>query len=100
MLAGLYMIWHRARNTGLLWSNKQLLGTLLLGWGIFNLAEGVVDHEVLGLHRVNETVPLGHRIYWDIGFLAWGVALAVAGAAITRAGTREMANAESGLQAR
>jgi len=45
---------------------------MLLGWGVFNLIEGVIDHEILRLHQVNETVLAAQRIDWDIGFLLWG----------------------------
>lgn len=62
VLAGLYVIWRRPRRRELLWSNLQLLGGMLLGWGIFNLVEGVIDHQILKIHQVNETVPPEQRI--------------------------------------
>lgn len=43
-----------------------------MGFGISNLVEGIVDHHLLGLHHVNETVPREQWIYWDVGFLIWG----------------------------
>lgn len=52
-------------------------GGLLLGWGVFNLAEGIVDHEILGIHHVRD--DLGGPIGWDLGFLAFGLALALIG---------------------
>jgi uncharacterized membrane protein len=73
---------------------------MLLGWGVFNLIEGVIDHEILGLHQVNETVPVGQRIYWDIGFLLWGAAMTVVGATMARAGAQEVLDAKGRLQAR
>ena len=84
------------------WSQRLFaaLGALLLGWGIFNLVEGVVDHEIFKLHQVNETVPHEQRIFWDIGFLLWGAAMLVIGSAMTRAGTQGRVHAESSLQAR
>jgi uncharacterized membrane protein len=100
VLAGLYLLWQRARRSGRRWSRWQCLGAILLGWGIFNLVEGVIDHEILRLHQVNETVPNGQRIFWDIGFLLWGTAMIVMGAAMTRAGAQEEAHAEDSLQAR
>ena len=50
-----------------------------MGFGMFNLIEGIVDHHILGLHHVNETVPREQWIYWDIGFLAWEAAMVVGG---------------------
>ncbi|MGY4625305.1 DUF2243 domain-containing protein [Bradyrhizobium sp. USDA 4486] len=52
VLAGLYLLWQRARGTEPGSTSRQCIGTVLLGWGIFNLVEGVVDHEILGRHRV------------------------------------------------
>lgn len=100
LLAGLYLMWQRARGSELRWSSWQCLGAILLGWGIFNLVEGVIDHQILKLHRVNETVPDEQRIFWDIGFLLWGAAMVIMGAAMTRAGKREGADAGGSLQAR
>jgi uncharacterized membrane protein len=100
VLAGLYLLWQRARGSEPQWTSQQCIGAVLLGWGIFNLVEGVVDHEILGLHRVNETVPEGQRIFWDIAFLLWGAAMLVMGVAMARAGAREDVHAEGRLQAR
>lgn len=85
----LFILWRAAHRRHLAWSSKLLTGTLLLGWGIFNLVEGAVDHELLGVHHVNELVPQNQRIYWDIGFLAWSLVMFVAGWMIMRAGERE-----------
>ncbi|MGY3469902.1 putative membrane protein [Bradyrhizobium sp. LM6.11] len=72
VLLGLHVLWQRARTPDLHWSRRQCIGAVLLGWGIFNLIEGVLDREILRLHQVNETLPDGQRIFWDIGFLLWG----------------------------
>ena len=60
-----------------------------LGWGTFNLVEGVVDHQILGIHHVNETVPREQWIYWDLGFLAWGAAMVVGGWYLLKRGREE-----------
>lgn len=57
------------------WSSH--LGLLLLGWGVFNLVEGVVDHLLLGVHHVRD--DLGGPASWDIAFLVLGAALSVTG---------------------
>ena len=46
--------------------------------------EGIVDHHLLGIHHVNETVPHSQRIYWDVGFLFWGAIMLVVGWAILK----------------
>jgi uncharacterized membrane protein len=59
------------------------VGLLLAGWGVFNLVEGTVDHLLLGIHHVRD--DLGGPIGWDLGFLAFGLVLVAAGAALTAA---------------
>ncbi len=78
-LAGLILLWRAARQPHDRWPAGLLLGSILMGFGIFNLAEGLVNHQLLGLHHVNETVPREQWLYWDMGFLASGVILAALG---------------------
>ena len=89
VVAGLALLWRAARLPHAPWSTKHLVGLLLIGWGGFNLVEGVVDHQILGIHHVNETVPRDQWIWWDIGFLLWGAAMLVGGWLLARAGARE-----------
>jgi uncharacterized membrane protein len=81
---GLTVLWRAAHKSHLRWSGKLFLGTMLMGFGIFNLVEGVVDHQLLGIHHVNETVPRDQWIYWDIGFLIWGALMLIGGWALSR----------------
>jgi uncharacterized membrane protein len=90
---GLGLLWRAAHRTHIRWSTKMLIGTMLMGFGLFNLAEGIVDHHLLGLHHVNETVSREQWIYWDIGFLIWGAAMLVGGWLLWRSGRRDTANA-------
>ena len=39
-----------------------------MGFGLFNSAEGAVDHHLFGIHHANEAVPLEQRVHWDVGF--------------------------------
>lgn len=86
---GLGMLWGTARLRHVTWSGKLLVGTLLVGWGLFNLVEGIVNHHLLGIHHVNETAPQDQWIYWDLGFLAWGAVMLVGGWLLVQAGRRE-----------
>jgi uncharacterized membrane protein len=63
---------------------RSHLGGLLAGWGLFNLVEGLIDHQVLGIHHVRD--DLGAPLDWDLGFLAFGLALVVVGLALVRSG--------------
>jgi uncharacterized membrane protein len=89
VLFGLFILWRAAHRTHIRWSGKQLAGTLLMGFGLFNLVEGIIDHQLLGIHHVNETVPRDQWIYWDIGFLVWGVLMLVGGWGLMRRGQHE-----------
>jgi uncharacterized membrane protein len=70
---------------------------MLIGFGLFNVVEGVVDHHLLGIHHVNETVPPGQWIYWDIGFLVWGAVMFIAGWRLLRTGQKETSRTPSGV---
>jgi uncharacterized membrane protein len=89
VVLGLILLWRAAHRSHLWWSGKLLAGTLLIGFGAFNLVEGIVDHQILGLHHVNETVARENWIYWDVGFLIWGAAMVIAGTLLFRAGKRQ-----------
>jgi uncharacterized membrane protein len=58
------------------------VGLLLAGWGAFNVIEGVVDHQLLGLHHVRD--DLGAPLGWDLAFLALGALLIAVGVALWR----------------
>jgi uncharacterized membrane protein len=63
-------------------------GLVIAGWGIFNLVEGIVDHQILGVHHVRD--DLGAPLSWDIGFLVLGALLVVGGWMLHRRGVREV----------
>jgi uncharacterized membrane protein len=56
------------------------VGLLLAGWGVFNVVEGLIDHQLLGIHHVRD--DLGAPLGWDLGFLGFGVVLIAVGAAL------------------
>jgi uncharacterized membrane protein len=89
VVIGLVLLWRQAHRTHLWWSGKMLMGTLLTGFGIFNLVEGLIDHHLLALHHVNETVPPEQWVYWDVGFLVWGAAMLFAGLWLLNRGKTE-----------
>ncbi|MFF5172926.1 DUF2243 domain-containing protein [Micromonospora sp. NPDC000089] len=86
VLAGLALLYARVtRSRGRLWRSPALWGWALVGWGLFNLVEGVVDHHLLGIHHVRGGP---HQTAWDVGFLVLGAALVAAGWGVQRrAGT-------------
>jgi uncharacterized membrane protein len=75
------MFFDAGRRPEVPWSGRILGGGMLLGWALFNLVEGVIDHHLLGVHHVLERAGLSG---WDWAFLASGVVLAAAGVLLIR----------------
>lgn len=88
VVVGLALLWRSAHQAHLWWSSRLLIGSLLMGFGLFNMVEGLVNHQILGLHHVNETVPREEWLLWDLVFLAWGALMLVIGWALWRSGRR------------
>ena len=82
VLAGILALltsWRRGRRAP---SWRSWAGLLLVGWGAFDLLDGLVNHHLLGLHHVRD--DLGGPLAWDLGFLALGAALVVGGGLLHR----------------
>jgi uncharacterized membrane protein len=75
-VAGLFRLWMAGQRSDVSWSTRTLVGGLLLGWGLFNSVEGLIDHQLLGIHHVH---PGANQLAWDLGFIAWGLAMMAAG---------------------
>lgn len=84
VVLGLIVLWRATHRPHFGWSGRLLAGTILIGFGIFNLVEGIVDHQILGIHHVNETAPKSQWIYWDVAFLIWGAVMLLVGWALSR----------------
>jgi uncharacterized membrane protein len=84
-VVGVLTLWREGR-LGTAPSKLGVLGgQMILGWGIFNLVEGIVDHHVLELHHVRD-VP-AHVPAYDWAFLAvGGILFIVVGWLMSRAG--------------
>jgi uncharacterized membrane protein len=63
---------------------RTLIGGMLMGWGLFNIVEGLVDHHLLELHHVR---PGPDESLYDVGFLIWGLIMLAAGIALVRQGS-------------
>ena len=93
VIAGLFILWRAAHRQHLYWSNRLFGGTLMIGFGLFNCVEGLIDHQILGVHHVNELVPESQRPYWDYGFLLWGAGMLLGGWMLLRIGRGEPSRA-------
>jgi uncharacterized membrane protein len=73
---GLLLLWRARGDRRTVGSGRVLIGWVLVGWGLFNLIEGIVDHHILGIHHVR-TGP--NELLYDVAFLAFGAVLALVG---------------------
>jgi uncharacterized membrane protein len=63
----------------------SLIGQMIMGWGSFNLVEGLIDHHLLQIHHVRD-LPV-HVPAYDVLFLAIaGFGFLAAGFALSRRG--------------
>ncbi len=85
-VVGLSILWRAGRRPEVPWVGKTFFGALLIGWGLFNFVEGIIDHQILGVHHVH---PGDNQLMWDLGFLASGLAFLEFGWLLVRAGRRE-----------
>jgi uncharacterized membrane protein len=83
---GLGLLWRAGQRPEVPWSTRTLVGSLSIGWGAFNVVEGLIDHQLLGIHHVH---PGEGQWAWDLGFLLLGALLLVAGGALVRAGRED-----------
>lgn len=98
VVAGVALLWARVRRgQARLLPARALWGWAVVGWGGFNLVEGVVDHQLLQLHHVR---PGPSQLAWDLGFLAFGAALVVAGWLLQRSGARSASSDEEPAERR
>jgi uncharacterized membrane protein len=82
-LGGIVLLFHAGRQREVAWSGRVLVGSMIAGWGIFNVVEGIINHHLLHLHHVVER--LGES-FWDWLFLGLSVVLIVLGRTIAKEG--------------
>jgi len=83
---GLALLWKAVQRRDVPLSTKTLVGSMALGWGLFNLVEGIIDHHLLHIHHVTETE---NHLIWDLAFLASGLLLIGIGATMISAGRKD-----------
>lgn len=83
---GVALLWLAGGRKDVPWSPKIFGGSLLLGAGVFDFLEGLIDHQILGIHHVK---PGPNQLAWDIGFLALGAIFALIGWIVLRGGQKE-----------
>ncbi len=84
-LVGIFLLWSAASRGESMPSLQAFVGAMILGWGLFNLIEGLIDHQLLGLHYVRQ---VANYTMYDLTFLAvGGVLLIVIGWILMKAGS-------------
>jgi uncharacterized membrane protein len=83
---GLALLWRVAKRGEVPLSTRAFVGSLSLGWGLFNLVEGIIDHHILNIHHVTEAP---NHLVWDVTFLGSGVVLIALGLWLMRTATDE-----------
>jgi uncharacterized membrane protein len=80
---GIVVLWREGQAGTAPKSLRVLSGQMLLGWGVFNFVEGLIDHHLLGIHHVRDLpmhLPLYDWIFLGVG----GVLLIVVGWILSR----------------
>lgn len=85
--AGLGLWWRAGRLSNVTWSGKMLFGTLLAGWGIFQVADSIFFHWVFRLHHIKMGSP--SWLFWDVAYVVIGLVLVGVGGMFTKAGRRD-----------
>ncbi|MFI0858968.1 DUF2243 domain-containing protein [Streptomyces smyrnaeus] len=84
VLLGLAILYARVTHgRRRVWASRVLWGWVLAGWVLFNLVEGLLDHQILGIHHVHGGP---YQLWWDIGFLVLGALLLAGGHLLQRSG--------------
>jgi len=85
-LVGILRLRSAAAARAVIPSLQAFTGQLILGWGMFNLVEGLIDHQILGIHNVRE-VP--NAMLYNLTFLGIGGVLCILlGWLLMRGGSR------------
>jgi uncharacterized membrane protein len=80
-LAGVFALWSAFGRPGTLPATRVFAGYLILGWGWFNLLEGIINHHFLRLHHVHDLPEYLPAYDWlflmvgGVGFIALGMLL-------------------------
>lgn len=76
-IVALISLWPVLDQPRRVWSTRGFAGLLLMGWAIFNIVEGAIDHHLLKVHVVREDVS--NPEVWNWGFLLLSVILLATG---------------------
>jgi uncharacterized membrane protein len=75
--AGIFLLWKAFLQTTASHSSTLIWAGLLSGWGIFNVAEGMIDHYLFKIHNVRELI--GKQNLYNLLFIIYSTALIIIG---------------------
>jgi uncharacterized membrane protein len=81
LLVGVSLLWRVTARAGRRPPWRLVAACVVTGAGAFNVVEGVVDHELLGIHHVREGADAGT---YDAVFLAASLGVCLVGAYLLR----------------
>ena len=65
---GLLLLWRAGQRNDVPRTTLIFAGSLALGWGLFNVVEGLIDHQLLGIHHVH---PGAGQLAWTSVSCSW-----------------------------
>jgi uncharacterized membrane protein len=74
-LLGIVLLWQAATKTQVL-STPTFVSSLMIGFGLFNCLEGLIDHQILGIHHVRSGE---YTLIYDFAYLAISGFIAIVG---------------------
>jgi len=81
---GLGLLWRVGNRPEVPRSGAIFAGSLIFGWGLFNLLDSIFDHYLFRLHNIRENVS--NPMLWNHAFTALSIALLAAGWLMIRSG--------------
>ncbi|ALF52476.1 hypothetical protein ACX27_05850 [Nostoc piscinale CENA21] len=75
-VTGIILLWRAGKRDDVDWSSSTFFGSILIGAGLFDVIEGIIDHQILGIHHVK---PGSNQLAWDLGFILFGALLVLIG---------------------
>jgi len=85
-LIGLVALFRAGTRRDVPWSGRVLSGAWVLGWGLFNIVEGTVNHLILGTHHLLEYAEPNEQRMAEFVFLGASALLMLVGWGMIRSG--------------
>ena len=86
LVAGGFILWLAGNPTTQKQGIKLVISWFLIGTGLFNLIEGIINHHILQIHRVKPDDP--NALFYDLAFLIVGAILFLIGLLLKQSASR------------